>query len=94
MSIHSIQPFNALSPYQGTNRQKHIEIQETIYYGESRFRQILTAISNAAPDLHKIFQQKLHQELVSHFLLLPLQRLTYVSSLSWPLSVLLVLPAK
>lgn len=65
MSSQTIQPFNALSPNHASDRQKHVSTQEIIYYGESRFRQILTCISKATADRQQWLQQRLHRELVS-----------------------------
>lgn len=83
MSSNTIQPFNALSPNNGADRQHHVAAQETIYYGESRFRQILITIAKETTDRQRWLQSRLHRELVGDlYFPTPLAgRLTYTSYL-------------
>lgn len=63
MSERSIQAFNPLRTQLGSNRKWHTKLQEIIYYGESRFRTILAAIT--APGHQQEWKQHcLHEELV------------------------------
>jgi hypothetical protein len=63
MAQRSIQAFNPLRTQLGSNQEWHAKLQETIYYGESRFRTILAAI-NAPGKQHEWQQHSLHDELV------------------------------
>lgn len=60
----AIHPFHPFSLQHGSKRQLHMEIQEAIYYAESRFRKACIVISRAPATDVRWMQKILNLELV------------------------------
>lgn len=71
MADRQIRLFNTFSLQLGANSYQHREIQQVIWYAESRFRQALVIFHDAPDPNQRWMQSALREELVGHTFNLP-----------------------
>lgn len=70
MASQSIRVFDPLHPQQASNREFLVHVQEIVYYGASRIRTTMSAITAAQVHQHQWMQSFLQEELVRVYLTL------------------------